>query len=220
LNNFSQFFLIQQRYHLIIILIERCCRLFILWKNRMEFSISITYCERILQSVKRRKTFIFYYFSELCSGESYREAIKKSICMDNMLSSVAFDGRSLGSWCTLIRKCFSLLRTVYARCISFYCLRARYAYVHICVCLYVCLIPRAHTLPVINNANGFRQQCQGIMHKHGCANKIQKNCSISRLRIAYLPEPQRGCRSLIMYIFSPTSDSTSLKAKQCVRANQ
>jgi len=54
----------------------------------MKFSISITYCESILQSAKRRKTFIFYYFSELCFGESYREAIKESTCMDNMLSYI------------------------------------------------------------------------------------------------------------------------------------
>lgn len=54
----------------------------------------------------------------------------------------------------------------------------------------------AHTLPVINNANDFRQRRRGNnaeeMQKRGCVNKIQKNCSISRLRIAYLP--RRGSR--------------------------
>lgn len=66
---------------------------------------------RTLESVKRHERFIFNYFWELCCRELYREAIKESMCMVNMLSStcVAFDGRSLGSWCTLIRKCFSLL---------------------------------------------------------------------------------------------------------------
>lgn len=46
-------------------------------------------------------------------------------------------------------------------------------------------------LLAINNANDFRQQ-----HNHSCVNKIQKNCSISRLRIAYLP---RTAKTLLFF---------------------
>jgi len=116
------------------------------------------------------------------------------------------------------KKMFFILAKLhmYGASLSIACARDMHMYVYV---MFVRVSDLAGTLPVINNANGFRQQCQGIMHKHGCVNKIQKNCSISRLRIAYLPE-RRGCRSLIIYTFSPTSDSTSLKAKQCVRTNQ
>lgn len=144
---------------------------------------------------RRYKTFIFYYFWGLCvcCEESYHEAIKESVYIVNMFfsTSVAFDGRFLESWCTLIKKCFSLLWN----CMHGVSLSIA---ICICICIYMCAyFPRAHTLPAINNANGFRQQCQGIMYKHGCVNKIQKNCSISRLRIAYLPEP---LPFLIIYI--------------------
>lgn len=67
-----------------------------------------------------------------------------------------------------------------------------YARVWVCVCVY--MDTRANSLRAINNANGFRQRCRGIMHKHDCVNKMQKNCSIPRLRIAYHPWPSKTPR--------------------------
>lgn len=165
-NNSRKSFWIEQRYHLIIILNALNVIVGLSAKeSSVKFPVSI-YRSRTLESVKRHERFIFNYFSELCCRELYREAIKESMCMVNMLFStcVAFDGRSLGSWCTLIRKCFSLLWNCMCT-VRLSLSRTHSTHVRI----YVCMIPRTHTLPAINNANGFRQRCQGIMHKHTVA---------------------------------------------------
>lgn len=117
----------------------------------------------------------------------------------------------------LIRTRFSLLRNftcervVSLRTRSRICAHCMYVRVCFeCGCVYVCVSTSADSVYVINNANGFRQHCRQIMHKHDCVNKMQKNCSIPRLRIAYLSWLAKTSRSaLIMYTFTLASGTSS-----------
>lgn len=126
--------------------------------------------------------------------------------MINMFLSalVPLNGCPSAGWRLLIRRRF--LRNFACTTCPSVCLSTRVrVYVHICMDAYVRSCWRARALRAINNANGFRQRCQEIMLHHGWVNKIQKNCSISRLRIAYLLRLGRYCaraaHSSIMYIY-------------------